>query len=127
MFAKRLLASLSIAGGLLSGCYYPPPPPQVQWVETSVGRAATVGGPVREPRVVSRVNPVATSSAGFAQARLVIGGNGAVRTVDILSASDDAAARSAKDALSQWKFVPTIIDGSPAQIVHELKITFKQP
>ena len=122
---RRFLAPLSIAVVLLSACYYYPPPPSAQWVDTSVGKAVVVGGPVREPKVVSRVNPVATNSAGVVQARVIIAPDGTVRTVEILSATDGAAAQSAKDALSQWKFTRTYVDGTAVPVVHELKITFK--
>jgi TonB family protein len=72
-------------------------------------------------------NPAATNTAGFVKARLVIDQNGLVKNVEILSATDNAAAQSARDALAQWKFTPTFVDGAPVQVVHELKITFKQP
>jgi hypothetical protein len=123
MNTRNLVVSLLLAGGILSGCYYPPP--GVNWVDTPVGKAVSVGGVVREPTVVARVNPESTNAPGFAQARLVIGSNGAVRNVEIVSASDNAAAASAKTALSQWKFVPTFVDGSAVQVVHEVRITFK--
>ena len=125
--AKSVLAPLLLAGGLLAACYAYPPPPQVRWVETPAGRAVEVGGAVRAPQVISRVNPVATSSAGFAQVRLVISEKGTVKNVEVLSASDEASAKSAKEALVQWKFAPTFVDGAPVSVVHEFKITFKQP
>ena len=119
-------AALLLAVVLVSACYsYPPPPPQARWVDTPVGKAVAVGGPVRSPKVISRVNPTAIGQAGFAEARLVISENGTVKNVEIVSASSDAAARSAKEALSQWKFAPTRLDSAPVPVVHELKITFK--
>jgi hypothetical protein len=124
----RLFVPLTIALGLLSACYpypYYPPPPQVNWVDTPSGKAVTVGGAIREPKVIKRVNPAATNSSGLVQARLLIGPDGTVRNVDILSATDGAAAQSAKDALSQWTFTRTYVDGTAVPVVHELKITFK--
>ena len=69
----------------------------------------------------------ATNAAGFVQARLVIDENGLVKNVQILSATDDAAAQSAKAALAQWKFTPTFVEGAPVPVVYEMKITFKEP
>ena len=123
--SSSLLAAIAV--GLLSGCYTYPPPPEVRWVDTPVGKAVQVGGAVRSPQVISRVNPEATNSAGVVEARLVISENGTVRHVEIHSASNNAAASSAKEALSKWKFAPTIVNGSPVPVVHELKITFKEP
>jgi hypothetical protein len=129
MFKVRpLLVPLAIALGLLSGCYpypYYPPPPQVNWVDTPVGKAVSVGGVVKEPKVVARVNPAPTNSAGVVQARIVIAPDGTVSNVEILSATDGAAAQSAKNALSQWKFTRTYVDGTAVPVVHQLKLTFK--
>ena len=124
---SSLRAPIFFAVGLLSACYTYPPPPEVRWVDTPVGKAVAVGGAVRSPQVIARVNPAATSSAGFVQARLVISEQGTVRNVEILAASDDAAVKSAREALAQWRFAPTIVNGAPVPVVHELKITFKQP
>ena len=123
---RVLLAPISIAACLLSACYTDPAY-DVKWVDTPVGRAAVIGGPIHEPKVISRVNPASTNSAGFVQARVVISENGTVKNVQILSATDDAAAKSAQDALAKWKFTPTFVGGAPVQVIYELKITFKQP
>ena len=123
---RLLLASLSIAAGLFSACYTDPAM-QVRYTDTPVGKAVVIGGPVREPQVIARVNPAPTNTAGFVKARLVISENGLVKNVEILSATDNAAAQSAKEALQQWKFTPTFVQGSPVQVVYELTITFKQP
>ena len=112
---------------LFAGCYTDPYYPQVNWVDTPVGKAVAIGGAVREPKVIARVNPEATNAAGFVQARLVIDENGLVKNVQILSATDDAAAQSAKAALAQWKFTPTFVEGAPVPVVYEMKITFKEP
>jgi hypothetical protein len=121
--SRRLLVLLTAAVVLLSACYSYPP--DVRWVDTPIGKAVAVGGVVRTPKVLSRVNPTATNTAGVVEARLVISENGIVRNVEILSATDGAAAESAKAALSQWTFAPTYVDGAPVKVVHELKITFK--
>jgi len=112
---------------LLAACYTDPYYPQVNWVDTPVGKAVAIGGAVREPKVIARVNPEPTNTAGFVQARLVIDGNGLVKNVQIVSATDDAAAQSAKNALAQWKFTPTIVEGAPVPVVYEMKLTFKEP
>ena len=126
--AKTLFAPIVVA--FLAACYtYPPPPapPEARWVDTPVGKAVAVGGPIRSPQVISRVNPAATNAAGFVQARLVISPQGNVINVEILSATDNAAAQSARDALSQWRFAPTLLNSAPVPVVHELKLTFKDP
>jgi len=127
---SRLLTTLSIAAVLLCGCYYPyypPPGGEIRWVDTPVGKAAAVGGPIRAPKIINQVTPAATNSAGFAQVRVVISPQGTVSNVEILAASDDAAAKSAKEALAKWKFTPTFLEGSAIPVVHEFKITFKKP
>ena len=118
----RILAAVI----LLAACYSDPMY-EVRWVETPVGKAVAIGGAIREPKVIARVNPATTNAAGFVQARLVIDENGLVKNVQILSATDDAAAQSAKAALAQWKFTPTFVEGAPVPVVYEMKITFKAP
>jgi hypothetical protein len=125
----RLRRSLSLAAVLFAACYYPYPDPstEVHWVDTSVGKAVAIGGAVREPRTITRVNPEPTNTAGYVQAKLIIGENGSVKKVDILSATDDAAANSARAALMQWKFAPTFVGSGPVPVVYDVKLTFKKP
>ena len=52
---KRALLTLL----LLSACYTDPMV-QVNWVDTPVGKAVAIGGAVREPKVIARVNPAPT-------------------------------------------------------------------
>ena len=124
--ASRRLATLFIASWLLSACYTDPAT-EVRYADTPVGKAVVIGGAIREPKVIARVNPAATNTAGFVKARLVISENGLVKNVEILSATDNAAAQSAKDALAQWKFTPTFVNGAPVQVVYEMNLTYKQP
>ena len=60
-------------------------------------------------------------SAGSVRAKLNIGGDGKVATVDIVEAEPKRVFdRAATEALSQWKF-----EGTGAAQTHEVKLVFK--
>ncbi|WP_162254496.1 energy transducer TonB [Pelomonas sp. Root1444] len=60
-------------------------------------------------------------SAGSVRAKLNIGGDGKVATVDIVEAEPKRVFdRAATEALSQWKF-----EGTGATQTHEVKLVFK--
>jgi TonB family protein len=80
-----------------------------------------VGGNVQQASLVHQVNPVPTSDAiknhvqGTVQLHVVIGTEGNVRQVDILSGPPDLAAAAA-DAVKQWRYKPTLLNGDPVEV-----------
>jgi protein TonB len=111
-----------VVGGIVGGLPDAPPPPPTQPVR--------VGLEVKEPRKVRDVSPVYPSIA--AQSRIegvvvlecVIDPRGRVVDVKVLRGLpllDDAAT----DAVRQWVYTPTLINGVPTSVIMTVRVTFR--
>ena len=111
-----------VVGGIVGGLPDAPPPPPTQPVR--------VGLEVKEPRKVKDVPPVYPSIA--AQSRIegvvvlecVIDPRGRVVDVKVLRGLpllDDAAT----DAVRQWVYTPTLINGVPTSVIMTVRVTFR--
>ena len=97
----------------------PSPPPPVR-----------VGGEIRPPQKVADAAPAyppiarAAHVEGIVILEAVIGENGGVRDVRVLRSIPllDAAAI---DAVRQWRFTPTLLNGQPVPIVMTVTVAFK--
>ena len=91
-----------------------------------------VGGNIRTPRKIADVKPVFPSSMraagreGVVPIEAIIGMDGTVTSVRVLTAQvhpDFAVA--AVDAVRQWRFTPTLLNGSPVDVVMTVSVSFK--
>jgi len=114
-----------IDGGVaLPGATIPVPPPP------AVTRPLRPGGIIRPPQKIKDVAPIYPPIARSAGIRgtvileAVIGETGRVRDVRVLRsiALLDAAAL---DAVRQWQFTPTLLNGVPVPIVMTVTVTFE--
>ena len=90
-----------------------------------------VGGSVRVPRKVTHVAPVypvAMQSAGMAGTvplEAVIGRDGSVSSVRVLSAQvHPDLAGAAMDAVRQWRYSPTLLNGVPVEVTMTVSVSF---
>jgi TonB family protein len=90
-----------------------------------------VGGNIRVPRKLKHVNPEYPASMrdagreGVVPLEALIGRDGLVHSVRVLSANihpDFAVA--AADAVRQWEFNPTLLNGQPVEVTMTVTITF---
>ena len=95
------------------------------------GGPVRIGGNIRAPRKVLDVRPVYPPAmreaglTGVVPIEAVIGRDGRVGTVRVLSAQvhpDFAVA--AVDAVRQWRFTPTLLNGAPVDVVMTVRVTF---
>jgi len=65
------------------------------------------------------------ASANASDARAVIGTDGAVASVRVVSAQvHPDFAIAAVDAVRQWRFTPTLLNGTPVEIVMTVTVQF---
>lgn len=90
-----------------------------------------VGGSVKVPRKLTHVNPaypVAMQSAGMTGTvplEAVIGRDGSVTAVRVLSAQvHPDLAGAAIDAVRQWRFSPTLLNGVPVEVMMTVAVNF---
>jgi len=90
-----------------------------------------VGGNIRAPLKTLDVRPVYPASMrdagreGIVPIEAIIGVDGTVTSVRILSADvHPDFALAAADAVRQWRFTPTLLNGSPVEVVMTVSVTF---
>lgn len=118
-----LRESVSIRGSRAAAQPAPAAPPPAAPVR--------VGGNVKVPRKVAHVNPVypaAMQSAGMAGTvplEAVIGRDGSVSSVRVLSAQvHPELAGAAIDAVRQWRFSPTLLNGVAVEVMMTVTVNF---
>jgi protein TonB len=114
-----------VIGGILGNMAHPipsPPPPK----PLAHRGPYRVGSRIRPPRVIQRVQPVypilakAEHIQGAVVIDSVIGTNGDVTEMKLVS-GNPLLVTAAFDAVRQWKYQPTLLDGTPVAV--ELTVT----
>jgi protein TonB len=112
-----------VAGGITGGIPEPPPPPPPP------AAPVRVGGNIKAPQKVKHINPVYPPIAQSARVQGVviieatIGPDGAVKDAKVLRSIPllDAAAL---DAVKQWQFTPTLLNGVPVPVIMTVTVQF---
>jgi TonB family protein len=113
------------------GAPAPPPPPPPPGVDAAAGGMAPVrvGGNIKTPTKLKDVRPTyppdafAAGIAGMVIIEAVIGTEGSVESARVLRsipALDDAAL----EAVRQWKFTPTLLNGAPVPVIMTVTVNF---
>jgi periplasmic protein TonB len=103
----------------------PPPPPAVKTPPPPV----RVGGAIRPPVKINSVNPVYSAIAQAARVQGIviieatIGEDGHVTNARILR-SIPLLDQAAVDAVRQWQFTPTLLNGVPVPVIMTVTVNF---
>jgi TonB family protein len=121
------------AGGAVGGVAAPlgvaPPPPPAP---PAPGTPVRVGGAVRAPTLTRKVNPVYPPIAQSARVQGVvilealIDEQGRVASARVLR-SIPLLDQAALDAVRQWEYVPTLLNGAPTAIIMTVTVDFRLP
>src|SRR3984893_14507134 len=109
-----------VIGGAGSGA---PPPPK------TAAKRVTVGGNVQAARLVNKVQPLypplarQTRISGTVKLHAIIGKNGAVEQLQVVS-GHPLLVQSALDAVRQWRYQPTLLNGDPVEVDTEIDVIF---
>ena len=114
-----------VIGGVIGGAgsTAAPPPPKV------TPKRITVGGNVQAAHLVNRVQPVypplarQTRISGTVKLHAIIGKNGAVEQLQVVS-GHPLLVQSALDAVRQWRYQPTLLNGEPVEVDTEIQAIF---
>jgi protein TonB len=91
-----------------------------------------VGGAIRQPHLVSKVESVYPPAAKAARVQgvvileIVIGTEGTVKEAIVLR-SIPLLDQAALDAVVQWKYEPTLLNGAPAEVISTVVVNFALP
>ena len=108
-----------VTGGIVGVLAEAPPPPA----------PVRVGGNIKQPTKVKDVKPVYPAIAQSARVQGVviieatIGPNGAVQEAKVLR-SIPLLDASALDAVRQWQFTPTLLNGVPVPVIMTVTVNF---
>jgi periplasmic protein TonB len=108
-------------GGTATSAPPPPPPPQVSRIKQ--------GGNVQEAKIIARPSPVYPALAR--QARIsgqvvlhaIIGKDGTVTQLEVVS-GHPLLVQAALDAVRQWRYQPTLLNGEPVEVDTTITATF---
>jgi periplasmic protein TonB len=88
-----------------------------------------VGGDIKEPKKIKHVSPVYPEEAkaagiqGIVILETIIGKDGSVTEAKILRGVQQLD-RAALDAVMQWRYTPTLLNGEPVELVMTVTVTF---
>jgi protein TonB len=89
-----------------------------------------VGGNVQAMKLINHVTPVYPSIAknarvqGTVTLEAIIGVDGAVQNLVVASADSPLLVQSALDAVKQWTYLPTMLNGNPVKVLTAITINF---
>src|SRR5271166_4361884 len=115
-----------VIGGVIGGAgtaVAPPPPPKAAVTRTRVG------GAVQAAKLVNRVQPLypplarQTRISGTVKLHAIIGKSGNVEQLQVVS-GHPLLVQSALDAVKQWRYQPTLLNGEPVEVDTEIDVIF---
>jgi TonB family protein len=88
-----------------------------------------VGGSVQQANLIHMVQPVYPPDAtlahisGTVTIHIVVGRDGTVQTLDVVS-GPDVLKQAAVDAVKQWRYRPTLLNGEPVEVDTKVQVVF---
>ena len=107
----------------------PPPPPGADTAAAGGMAPIRVGGNIKTPTKIRDVRPVyppdafAAGIAGMVILEAVIDTEGSVESAKVLR-SIPILDQAAVDAVRQWKFTPTLLNGTPVPVIMTVTVNF---
>jgi TonB family protein len=107
----------------------PPPPPAPLSSAIASAQPIRIGGAVKEPKKIKDVKPIyppdalAAGVEGIVIIETTIAADGGVANAQILR-SVPALDQAALDAVLQWKYTPTVLDGTPVEVLMTVTVNF---
>jgi periplasmic protein TonB len=101
-----------------------PPPPELP-------KRIRVGGSVEAAHITFEPRPVYPASAekrgveGTVVLQAVIGIQGQILSLSPLSGPDPALIEAAMNAVRQWRYQPTLLNGVPAEVATTIEVVFQ--
>jgi TonB family protein len=98
---------------------------------TSVPRRIRVGGMVQAAKLTSQVEPDYPEEAqaqgieGTVILRAVIGTDGQILSLSPFNDPDPTLTKAAMDAVREWRYQPTLLNGEPVEVVTTITVGFR--
>lgn len=117
-----------IIGGVPTAGPPPPPPPPAAEAPKPPSRIR-VGGNVQEAKIINRVQPVYPPLAkqarvsGTVRLNAVIAKDGQIQDLQVVS-GHPLLVQAALQAVRQWRYAPTLLNGEPVEVVTVIDVNF---
>lgn len=111
------------AGGVVGGIPAPPPPPPPPQAPVRVG------GDIKEPKKIRDQKPIYPQIAqtakiqGIVIIEATIAKDGSIKDAKVLR-GQALLDQSALDAVRQWRYTPTMLNGVPVEVVMTVTVNF---
>jgi TonB family protein len=106
--------------------------PEGAQASSVASRPIKVGGAVQQLRLIKKVNPVYPPDAraegveGTILLRAIVSKSGSLlNIVPASSGADPRLVNAAKDAVSQWLYEPTHLNGEPVEVITTITVSFR--
>jgi protein TonB len=112
-----------VIGGVIGGMGGAPPPPK------PTQQRIRQGGSVQAALLVNKVQPVypplarQTRISGTVRLHAIISKSGSVESLEVLS-GHPLLVRAAMDAVQQWRYKPTLLNGEPVEVDTTIDVIF---
>ena len=122
------------AGGLIGGIIgsvpsMAPPPPKVEAPKAATPQRIRVGGNVQQANLIKRVQPPYPPLAkqariqGVVHLTAIIAKDGSIQSLQVVS-GHPLLVPSALEAVKQWVYKPTLLNGEPVEVVTQIDVNF---
>ena len=107
-----------------------PTPPPLQRFEPTQPTRIRVGGVVSAARLIYRPKPEYPEIAkmarieGSVELEAIIGKDGTIEELKVLR-GHPSFVKTALEAVRQWRYQPTLLNGEPVEVVTEITVNFK--
>jgi protein TonB len=118
-----------VLAGLGGGPPPPPPPPPVTVVKPKNTEPLRVGGNVIAANLIKKITPAYPPLAkqariqGTVRFNAVIGKDGAIQNLTLVS-GHPLLVPSATEAVKQWIYKPTLLNGEPVDVITQIDVNF---
>jgi protein TonB len=118
------------AAGLLNGANFSAPPTALPPAPPETPKVVRVGGLIKEPRKLVHVPPVYPTMAqqthvqGTVTLEALIDVTGRVQNVKVLSSDHPLLNGAAMQAVQQWRYTPTELNGVPVPVLMTIFVRF---
>jgi TonB family protein len=106
-----------------SGALPPPPPPQAGVVRPPTPSRIRIAGNVQDANILTRVPPEASNLHGDVLLAVTIDKEGSVMDIRV-NEGHPMLIRPAMDAVKQWKYRPTLLNGTPVEVETTVRLIF---
>ena len=93
-------------------------------------RLIRVGGQVEEANLITKVQPVYPAAAksahvqGTVEMEVAISKDGVPEDIKVISSPSDDLTQSALEAVRQWRYRPTLLNGQPVAIITDVIVNY---